>query len=59
MRVVLAASSPVRAQVGMPVLAISVGTANIYLWMLNAAFWQATAGAGGGLVSNAQMAAGL
>ena len=31
-------------QVGMPVLAITVSVANIYLFILNAAFWQGKAG---------------
>ena len=31
-------------QVGMPILAISVSVANIYLFILNAAFWQGKAG---------------
>ena len=31
-------------QVGVPVLAITVSVANIYLFILNAAFWQGKAG---------------
>ena len=44
-------------QIGFPVMLISVAVANVYLFMLNAAFWQATAGEGGGLVTNEQLAA--
>ena len=36
---------------------ISVACANVYLFLLNAFFWQATAGEGGGLLTNAQLAA--
>ena len=31
-------------QAGVPVLAITVSVANIYLFILNAAFWQSKAG---------------
>jgi len=46
-------------QVGFPVMLISVSVANVYIFILNAAFWQSTAGDGGGLRTNAQLAAGL
>ncbi len=31
-------------QIGFPVMIISVAVSNVYLMILNAAFWQATAG---------------
>lgn len=44
-------------KVGFPVMLISVAVANVYLFMLNALFWQSTAGEGGGLRTNAELAA--
>jgi hypothetical protein len=33
-------------QVGFPIMIITVAVSNVYLMILNAAFWQATAGVG-------------